>query len=181
MWKSLRRKQVRFRRRLRESWAYHFFGEQLFHKHLWIHDRRAVAGGLSLGMFISMTPTIPLQMVIAAGGALYFRFNLPIAMAACWVTNPLTLAPIYLTAWKLGRYILEEVALIEDFFDFYTQHSRIGNIVRQSAYLWTGSLILATLAAAGAYLAVWLLWSSIEKLLRIKRPAPERVPPEEAP
>jgi len=76
-----------------------------------------------------------------------------------------TLAPIYLTAWRLGRYVLEEVVFIEDFFDFYTQETRIGSVVRQSAYLWTGSLILGASAAVLAYVAVRLIWALTAMLL----------------
>jgi len=159
------RRQRQIKRWLRGTYIYRVFGEKLFHNRLWVHDRRAVAGGLALGLFVALTPTIPLQMLLAACGAIYFRLNLPIAVTACWVTNPLTLAPIYLTAWRLGRYVLEEVVFIEDFFDFYTQETRIGSVVRQSAYLWTGSLILGASAAVLAYVAVRLIWALTAMLL----------------
>ncbi len=158
MWYRLHKKQEQIRNRLKSAWFYRVFGDHLFQKHLWIHDVRAVAGGLALGLFIALTPTIPFQMFLAVLGALYFRFNLPIALAACWVTNPLTLAPIYLTCWKFGRYILEEVFIVEDLFDLLGHQGRMNSIVKQSAYLWTGSLILAAIVSLLAYLLVWLIW-----------------------
>lgn len=165
----LLRKQKQFKKRLRDTWIFHVFGEKLFHSRLWVHDRRGVSGGLALGVFLSLTPTIPLQMIMAACGALYFRLNLPIALAACWISNPVTMAPIYLTSWKLGRFILEEVAVVEDSFDLFSQQTRIGTIIRHSAYLWTGSLILATAAAVAAWLLVVAIWGLLERLLHKNR------------
>ena len=164
MIEKILKEQKRMKKRLRETYVYRVFGEKLFHSRLWVHDQRAIAGGLALGMFIAFTPTIPLQMLLAACGALYFRLNLPIALAACWVTNPVTMAPIYMTAWKVGRYILEEVAFVEDTFDLFSQRTRIGSIIRHSAYLWTGSLILATCVATLSYIVARLAWGLGERI-----------------
>ncbi len=161
----LRQKQEQIKERLRGAWLHRVFGEHLFREHLWVHDQRALAGGLALGLFVAFTPTIPLQMLLAAVGAYYFRFNLPIALAACWVTNPVTMGPIYLACWKLGRLVLEEVIIIERLFDFFSQTGRINSIVRQSAYLWTGSLIIATAVALLGYGLVWLTWNILAGML----------------
>lgn len=114
---------------------------------------------------MAFTPTIPLQMLLAGIGAVYFRVNLPVALASCWVTNPITAVPIYYSAMRLGRYTLENVILIEDLFDFYALNRGFSGIVRRSAYLWTGALIYGTLAAAAANIAVRLLWTLIGKSL----------------
>lgn len=156
----------RVRRRLRGTYLHRILGDRLFHHYVWTHDTRALSGGLALGLFIAFTPTIPLQMLLAACGAFVFRVNIGVALAACWVTNPLTMGPIYVGAWRLGRYVLEEVAVIEDLFDLFSPESQVVPIVRQSAYLWTGSLILATGAALAGYLAVSLVWPLFARLVK---------------
>ena len=158
MLKKIQNIQEKMRKRLPGTWIHQTLGERLFHGHLWVHDQRAVAGGLAIGLFVAFTPTIPLQMFLAAVGAIYFRVNIPIALAACWVTNPLTAGPIYLASWKIGRYILENVMVTENVFGFFGQ-GRMHSVVKQSAYLWTGSLVFASLAAMLAYWVTVLFWT----------------------
>jgi len=165
MFSFLNKKNREIRKRLRGTYLHRLFGGRLFHGYIWVYDRRAISGGLALGLFIAFTPTIPLQMLLAACGALVFRVNIGIALTACWITNPLTVVPLYLSAWRLGRYLLEEVAMIEDLFDLLLQGSQVSPIIKQSAYLWTGSLILATGAALAGYLSVHLIWLLFAKSL----------------
>ncbi len=163
---SLRYMSKRIRSSIKGTVVHRLLGEKLFGKSLWARDKRAIAGGLSLGLFVALTPTIPLQMLLAACGALYFHVNLPIALAACWITNPLTAPPFYYAAWRLGKFVLHEGFLIKDLVDLYSFNNRIGALLKQSAYLWTGSIILATLAALFAYVGVRACWTLIEKALR---------------
>ncbi len=157
-------RQERMRETLRASHVYHVLGEKVFAKYVWIHDRRAISGGLALGVFIAFTPTIPFQMLLAAVGALYFRVNLPIALAACWITNPLTAVPIYIFAWRIGRDILENVIVLEWFFGLYPFEGAAGRVIRQTAYLWAGSLCMATLGAGLAYFCVKAVWACFSTL-----------------
>ena len=48
----------------------------------------------------------PFQMVIAAAISIAVGCNVPVAVVMCWITNPLTIAPIYYAAYKLGAWIL---------------------------------------------------------------------------
>ncbi|MCF8105336.1 MAG: DUF2062 domain-containing protein, partial [Desulfohalobiaceae bacterium] len=90
-----------------------------------------------------------------------------VALMACWITNPLTLVPIYLFSWKLGRFVLEEIFLIEGLFDFYLIDSgRFIGAIRQSSYLWTGSLLLASTGALLVYAATHLIWALVERLIK---------------
>lgn len=81
------------------------FGSALHHHNLWHLHRRSVAGGLAAGLFAGMIPG-PLQMLTAAVLAILLRVNLPVAVLATWLTNPVTIVPIYLLAFKLGVLIL---------------------------------------------------------------------------
>jgi hypothetical protein len=44
-------------------------------------------------------------MLLAALAGVRARVNIPIAMAACWVSNPFTQAPIWLAQERLGDWI----------------------------------------------------------------------------
>lgn len=91
--------------KLREQKALGIFGEHLFHPALWHLNRRSVAGGLAVGLFCGLIPG-PLQMAGAAVGALWLRINLPVALATTLYTNPFTIVPLYLIAYRLGTLVL---------------------------------------------------------------------------
>ena len=67
------------------------FGHRLTDPKLWHLNRRTVALGLALGLFICFMPVVG-QMFIAAGLAVLWRVNLPISvMASLTRLTPLSL------------------------------------------------------------------------------------------
>lgn len=82
-----------------------------------------MARGVGLGLFISLTPTSPFQMVIAIFLASIFKGNQLIAALMTWLTNPLTSPFLYAGTYWVGRIFLhapplkelfgEELSLIE--------------------------------------------------------------------
>ncbi len=82
---------------------------------LWMPCRDSVASGLAAGLFFANMP-MPFQMVPAALVAGLLRGNVPIAMAACWVTNPLTQIPYMLMQFKVGQWLCETLHIPLPFF-----------------------------------------------------------------
>lgn len=93
------REQVQANRWLR------WLGPRLLHPRLWHFSRRGVAVGAALGVFFGLLIPIA-QIPLAAGMAVLLRANLPAAMGSTLVTNPVTFAPLYLFAHKLGATLL---------------------------------------------------------------------------
>ena len=62
-----------------------------------------------MGLFMAFVP-IPFQMVLAAAAAIPCRVNLPISVGLVWITNPLTIPPMFYGAYKLGALILRRPA-----------------------------------------------------------------------
>jgi len=167
MWlNEWRTKQVSLRKSLKQTYLYRIWGHRLFAKVLWKTDKRSISGGLALGLFVAFTPTIPFQMLLAVCGGLYFRVNLPIALAACWVTNPLTALPIYSAAWTLGKYIVHNAIPVEEALQTYQMEGKTAMLIRQGFYLWTGSLIFSLVSALTANVAVRALWNLAHKFRR---------------
>ena len=81
-----------------------WLGKRLHDSEVWHLGRRSVAGGVGLGFFLAFIP-IPIQMLIAPPLALLFRVNLPVTLVAIWITNPITFAPMFLFAYKVGEWI----------------------------------------------------------------------------
>ena len=145
--KRWHRKQMRMKHTLRNTYIYRILGERIFDHRIWRFDLNSLAGGVSLGLFVAFTPTIPFQMLLAAFGAILLHVNLPVSLAACWVTNPLTALPIYLTASQLGQYLLENSTLLAFVLGFFAFEGRTGSFMEQGLHLWTGSLVFSTISA----------------------------------
>jgi len=71
---------------------------------LWIPCRDTVAVGLSIGLFFSMM-LMPFQMIPAAILTMILRGNVPFAIVAVWVTNPLTTPPVLYGQFRLGDWM----------------------------------------------------------------------------
>lgn len=74
---------------------------------------RAIAGGFGLGTFIAFTPTVGVQLILALLAATLFNMNRPAASIPVWITNPVTVAPIYTFNYWLGLKVWDGPPLAE--------------------------------------------------------------------
>jgi hypothetical protein len=66
-----------------------------------------IARAMALGVFIGVTPTIPLHTALVMVSCLIFRQNITAAMlGATIISNPLTIPFLYLAAYELGVLVL---------------------------------------------------------------------------
>lgn len=70
-------------------------------------SHHAVAWGVAIGMIVAFSPTIGLQMFIAAGIAHLFGASKPAAVVPVWITNPVTIPPIYAFTYYLGTFLYD--------------------------------------------------------------------------
>ncbi|MEY3288294.1 MAG: hypothetical protein RLZZ419_536 [Pseudomonadota bacterium] len=82
-----------------------FLGDKLHDPNLWHLNRHSVSMAFAVGLFCAWIPT-PGQMAIAAIAAFYLRGNLPIAIALVWITNPVTMPPLFYFAYLVGLSVL---------------------------------------------------------------------------
>jgi uncharacterized protein len=81
------------------------FGSFLHHPNLWHLNRHSVAGGVAIGLFSGLVPG-PFQMLAAAILCILVKVNLPVALFTTLYTNPVTIGPLYLLAYQIGRFIV---------------------------------------------------------------------------
>jgi uncharacterized protein len=140
---------------LREHRALAFLGSILHDPQIFHLTRHSTAVGLATGLFWAFIP-IPGQMVVSAVMAVALRVNLPIAVAAVWVTNPLTAPPLYYLAYRIGAVVLHRpVEFVQFEFDLSWLKTTFVQIWQP---LLTGTLILAVTSAIFGYITVRLVW-----------------------
>jgi hypothetical protein len=80
-------------------------GDWIHDPNIWHLNRSSVSKAVFIGLFVAFIP-LPAQMVIAGFLAVLFRANLPISVVLVWITNPVTMAPIFYLAYRLGCVFL---------------------------------------------------------------------------
>lgn len=125
----------------------------------------SVALGFAVGMFVALTPTVGVQMILGAAIAQLLRANRLLPVALAWITNPFTIVPIYYFNYRVGQIFmggdsekgrqfiesLSKVSLLD--FDHFisTMGSMLSKFGGIALVLWVGSLIVASVAAAISY------------------------------
>lgn len=113
-------------------------------------DPRKIAIGMAIGVFVGITPTIPLHTILSTGIVLIFRQNLTAALLGNWISNPLTIPLLYFTEYEIGQHLL---GMSQDKFIFnefsFQEIMRAGWEIFYPLQL--GGLILAPLFAVLAY------------------------------
>ena len=130
-------------------------GPRLQDPGIWHINRRSVSGAVAVGLVCAFIP-VPFQMFLAAIGAIIFRVNILIAVPIVWLSNPVTMPPLFYFCYKVGVWIL---GAPERDFDFELSFDWLANgllLIWQPFLL--GCLIVGLISALLGYAAVRLLW-----------------------
>ncbi|MBW9267204.1 MAG: DUF2062 domain-containing protein [Candidatus Thiodiazotropha sp. (ex. Lucinisca nassula)] len=138
------------------------FGSLMHDANLWHLNRHSVSGAFAVGLFMAFIP-IPFQMVLAAAAAIFFRVNLPLSVALVWITNPITIPPMFFFAYWVGTLITGDTATLEPFHFSWEWIQNVG--VEIWVPLLIGSLFCATVSSILGYsLILWIWrWHAVEK------------------
>jgi uncharacterized protein (DUF2062 family) len=91
---------------LRENPALRPVAHLLDRAEIWHLNRRSASGAVFIGLFCAFLP-VPMQMVIAAALAIAARCNLPLAVVLVWISNPVTIPPLFYFTYRLGAWLLD--------------------------------------------------------------------------
>ena len=158
------------------------FGRMPLSPDLWRLNRGSVAWAVSLGLFVAWVPA-PFQMVLAAGAAILVRCNLPVAVALVWISNPVTVAPLFFAAHEFGGWMLGIPP-----GDFRIELS-LRWLLDELGQVWEpfllGCFVLGLCSAILGQMAIRLLWRAYVMVSwrdrrirrRSDRDAPDAIPP----
>ncbi|MCK4865210.1 MAG: DUF2062 domain-containing protein [Gammaproteobacteria bacterium] len=131
------------------------FGTLLHDPNLLHLNRRSVSMAFFVGLFVAFVP-LPSQMIMAAAIAILIRCNLPISVGLVWVSNPITMPPLFYFAYKVGAWILSTP---EHEFVFELSWKWLGTELEA---IWQPFLLGCTISGvvfgALGYITIRLLW-----------------------
>ncbi|WP_036244770.1 DUF2062 domain-containing protein [Methylobacter tundripaludum] len=132
-----------------------FLGDKLHEPNLWHLNRRSIALAFAVGLFCAWIPA-PAQMVFAAMGAIYYRANIPISVALVWITNPITMPPLYYFAYEVGLSFLNQpTSADESEFSLSNIFSSLGDVWQP---FLVGCLIMGIVSSTAGYFGIHYYW-----------------------
>ncbi len=153
--KSYLQRYIPERKHIQEHKHLRHFGDWLHDPDIWHLTRRSSAGGVAIGLFWAMMP-IPMQTIFAAATAIFLRLNLPLSVIFVWVTNPITAAPVYYLAYKLGSVLLNEP--IQNISFEFSMNWMTDTLIHIWQPLMAGCLLLGVFSAAIGNVTIRVLW-----------------------
>lgn len=151
--------------RIIDSKPLRVFGKLLRDPNLWHLNRRSVSGGVAVGLFCMYMPPVG-QPLMATAAAIRFRVNLPIAFSLVWISNPLTIPPMFYLSYRIGAWLLDRPVLpfkAEFWLD-------IGNWLGVLWPVLLGSFVCASVLSIAGFFGVQLLWRwNLHRQIRERR------------
>lgn len=112
----------------------------------------SLAMGVAIALFIAILPLVGIQMFLSVAIAALFRANKAVCVPIVWISNPLTMVPLYGGCLALGKFILgsENGTSVGDLLTAFAG----GGVDQSWLHLAFWSHLFTTLADLGAEL--WL-------------------------
>ncbi len=127
-----------------------------------------IALGIAIGVFIAFTPTVGMQMIIALALAALLRANKVVCLPMVWISNPVTMVPIYLVCFRVGSALVgsqtatpaQAIQILETvpgeggwgkWLDLAFWRELLAIMTRVGAELWVGAIVVGLPVAALFY------------------------------
>ncbi|TWT58761.1 hypothetical protein KOR42_21470 [Thalassoglobus neptunius] len=134
----------------------------------------SIALGTAIGIFIGLTPTFGIQMILVIALAFLtrklFRFNRFAALVAVYVSNPFTMLPIFWFNYRVGALFIHSQLTWDEFAKVFKYngmrewwHSFLNAFHLIGSPLIVGSLIVASVFALPTYPLMKRLLENVQK------------------
>ena len=117
-------------------------------------NRKSISKGVLVGLFWGFIP-MPMQMLAVILTTPFVRFNVPIAISMVWLSNPITMPPMYYMEYLTGNLLLGRPGIehIQMTLDWFEKH--IGDIFIP---LYVGTAFYSIVVSYLIYLMINWLW-----------------------
>ena len=136
---------------------------------------QAIALGAAVGMFIGMTPTVGIQMLLMVIVGTVVRANRLAGVAMVYISNPFTVLPIYWLDYWVGSLVLGFKSITYDQFEatcnLFMEELHTAGLLTATSYFvqarsdiaWSivvGGLVLGVICAIPVYpLTLQIVWA----------------------
>lgn len=141
------------------------FGQMLVRMRQLEGNPHYLALGMAVGIFVSITPIIPLQTVVAIALAFLVRGSKPAAVLGTWLSNPLTIPVVYYANYKLGCTLLGYQKTLDSIaFDSFSQLMELGLEVTWAMIV--GGVVIGLILGLVAYFVTFRVFITIRRRSR---------------
>jgi len=140
---------------IRNNKSLKFLGPLIHQPDLWHLNRRSVSKAFAIGLFWAAIP-MPFQMIAAAFCSLKFKANLPLSLALVWISNPITMPPMFYAEYVLGAWLLDIPA---SSFEYELSFSWLKEKLYEIGIpMYFGSFVAGCTASVAGYFIINTLW-----------------------
>jgi uncharacterized protein (DUF2062 family) len=112
-------------------------------------DPHYVAMGMAIGVFVSVTPTIPFHTAIAVALAFALKGSKPAAIIGVWFSNPITIPFFYMGSYKVGMLVFDKPISFDVKYKTVQELMKMGWDI--TAAMIAGGVILGIIPGIAAY------------------------------
>ena len=117
-------------------------------------NRKSVSKAVLVGLFWGFIP-MPMQMLAVVLTIPFIKFNVPLAISMVWLSNPITMPPMYYMEYITGNFILgrEGIGGVEMTVEWFKDN--LGNIF---VPLYVGTAFYSIVVSSVIYVIINRLW-----------------------
>ncbi len=117
-------------------------------------NRRSVSMAVLVGLFWGFIP-MPMQMLAVLATTPLVKFNVPIAISMVWLSNPITMPPMYYMEYLTGNFILgrEGVGTVQMTVEWFKE-----NLSDIFVPLYVGTAFYSIIVSSLIYVLINRLW-----------------------
>ncbi len=117
-------------------------------------NRKSVSKAILVGLFWGFIP-MPMQMLAVLATIPFLKFNVPLAISVVWLSNPITMPPMYYMEYLTGNFILgrEGIDSIEMSVEWFKE-----NLDDIFVPLYIGTAFYSIVVSSTVYFIINRLW-----------------------
>jgi len=129
-------------------------------------DPHYIAMGLALGVFMGITPTVPLQTIVAVMLAFILKASKPAAVIGTLTANPITIPVFYIGSYKIGKLLLGDTLPKDIQYESVAQFFKMGTDMTLAMLM--GGVLMGVVPGIATYFIALKFFQTVRAKLENK-------------